>query len=258
MDFNGNKKLDASEFEQALAAFGLFPKKVEIQALMKFYDVDGDGNVSYDEFLSGLREELSERRVNMVKKAFMMLDKDASGKITVSDVIHIYDVSMNPEFLEGKKTKEEILMEFLNNFDGARGNNDGIVTWEEFYDYYSDLSMSTPSDEYFVKMMESTWQIPEHEDSDVTRQTVKMLHTEVKGRILQLAKNDPNLLRKIFNDFDLNGTETLTIDEVTNLVAKLRISVERKFIYPFFKIVDSNNSGTIEYDEFEQYIMSSD
>jgi len=124
---------------------------------MKFYDVDGDGNVSYDEFLSWLREELSERRVNMVKKAFMMLDKDSSGKITVSDVIHIYDVSMNPEFLEGKKTKEEILMEFLNNFDGARGNNDGIVTWEEFYDYYSDLSMSTPSDEYFVKMMESTW-----------------------------------------------------------------------------------------------------
>jgi len=30
MDFNGNKKLDSSEFEQALAAFGIFPKKVEI------------------------------------------------------------------------------------------------------------------------------------------------------------------------------------------------------------------------------------
>jgi len=30
MDFNGNKKLDAGEFEQALAAFGLFPKKVEL------------------------------------------------------------------------------------------------------------------------------------------------------------------------------------------------------------------------------------
>lgn len=136
---------------------------------MKFYDVDGDGNVSYEEFLSGLREELSERRVNMVKKAFKMLDRDASGKITTSDIAGIYDVSMNPEFLEGRKTKEEILVEFLNNFDGARGNNDGIVTWEEFYDYYSDLSMSTPSDEYFVKMMESTWQCPENEDSDVTR-----------------------------------------------------------------------------------------
>jgi hypothetical protein len=64
---------------------------------------------------------------------------------------------MNPEFLEGKKTRNEILSEFLNNFDGARGNNDGIVTWNEFCDYYSDLSMSTPSDEYFVRMMESSW-----------------------------------------------------------------------------------------------------
>ena len=27
MDFNGNKKLDPAEFEQALASFGIFPKK---------------------------------------------------------------------------------------------------------------------------------------------------------------------------------------------------------------------------------------
>ena len=86
-----------------------------------------------------------------------MLDKDGSGKVTVSDIAGIYNVSMNAEFLEGRKTKEEILAEFLNGFDGARGNNDGIITWEEFYDYYADLSMSTPSDEYFVRMMESTW-----------------------------------------------------------------------------------------------------
>ena len=66
MDFNGNKKLDYSEFEQAMAAFGIFPKKVELQALVKFYDVDGDGSISYEEFLSGLRDELTERRVNMV------------------------------------------------------------------------------------------------------------------------------------------------------------------------------------------------
>jgi len=97
---------------------------------------------------------------------------------------------MNPEFLEGKKTKNEILGEFLNNFESVRDNNSVTITWDEFYDYYSDLSMSTPSDEYFVRMMESTWQIVEQEDVDVTRQTVKHLHSEVKQRIMQLAKND--------------------------------------------------------------------
>jgi len=35
--------------------FRLFPKKVEIQALMKFYDIDGDGMITYNEFMNGLR-----------------------------------------------------------------------------------------------------------------------------------------------------------------------------------------------------------
>ena len=89
----------------------------------------------------------------------------------------------------------------------------------------------------------------------MTKATVKHLHTEVKSRVLQLARNDPALLRKIFNDFDLNQSGHLTIDEVTNLIAKLKISVERKYVYPFFKVVDQNNSGGIEYEEFEAYIL---
>lgn len=75
---------------------------------------------------------------------------------------------MNPEFLEGRKTRDEILTDFLSNFEGAKGNKDGIVTLKEFVDYYTDLSMSTPSDEYFVRMMESVWQVPEEENSQVT------------------------------------------------------------------------------------------
>lgn len=43
---------------------------------MKHYDVDGDGNITYDEFLRGLRDELTPRRLAMVDKAFAMLDKN--------------------------------------------------------------------------------------------------------------------------------------------------------------------------------------
>lgn len=64
----------------------------------------------------------------MVNKAFQMMDTDNSGVLTISDISGIYDVSMNPEFLEGRKTRDEILGDFLNNFDGARGNNDGVVS----------------------------------------------------------------------------------------------------------------------------------
>jgi hypothetical protein len=36
---------------------------------------------------------------------------------------------MNPDFLEGRKTRDEILREFLQNFEGSRGNKDGTVSW---------------------------------------------------------------------------------------------------------------------------------
>jgi calcyphosin len=50
--------------------FRFFPKIVEVQALMKFFDSDGDGNISYEEFLKGLRDPLNERRLKIVEKAF--------------------------------------------------------------------------------------------------------------------------------------------------------------------------------------------
>lgn len=255
-DINGSKTLDPQEFEQALAAFGIFPKKVELQALMKYYDIDGNGSIAFEEFLSGLKDELSPRKLNMVKKAFSMMDRSGNGMLTIDDIVNVYDVSMHPEFLEGRKSKNDILNEFLYNFEGARGNKDGTITWNEFYDYYSDLAMSTPSDEYFVQMMETTWQVPERDDDQATRQTVKHLYQEVKNRVQQLARNDPRLYRKIFSDFDLNGSGFLTIDELTNMIAKLKISVERKYVYPFFKVIDYNNTGTIEYEEWEKYLSS--
>lgn len=46
---------------------------------MKYFDINGDGNIGYEEFISGLRVPLTPRREAMVKKAFELMDKDGSG-----------------------------------------------------------------------------------------------------------------------------------------------------------------------------------
>lgn len=63
----------------------------------------------------------------MVDKAFRTLDRDGSGVVNVQDIINIYDVTKNKEFIEKKKTREEILKDFLNNFEGVKGNRDGFI-----------------------------------------------------------------------------------------------------------------------------------
>ena len=106
----------------------------------------------------------------MVEKAFKQMDKDGSGKVTVSDIDAIYDVSQNQDFIDGKLTREEVIGQFLDGFDGMKGNNDGKITWNEWLDYYTDLSMSLPDDRYFVRMMESVWQMCEDEDATVAKE----------------------------------------------------------------------------------------
>lgn len=59
---------------------------MELQALVKYYDVDGDGNVTYEEFIRGLRDELTERRAKMVTKVFAMMDRNGSGILDLPDI----------------------------------------------------------------------------------------------------------------------------------------------------------------------------
>jgi len=232
--------------------YRLFFKKVELQALVKYYDVDGDGQITIDEFLRGLRDPLTERREAIVWRAFGLMDRDGSGTIEVKDIEHLYDVSQHREFIEGTKTKPEILADFLNSFDGVTGDNDGVVTKEEWHEYYTDLSVSIPSDDYFVQMMESTWNICEDEDDSVYSEKIGQYVSYVHSQLVNLTggSTDEGLIRKIYDDFDLNQNGMITIDEFANMVAKLEISVERKYLRGIFREIDLDKSGAIEFDEF--------
>ena len=48
-------KCFSSDLIAKIKRLRLFPKKVELQALMKYYDINGDGSITYEEFLNGLR-----------------------------------------------------------------------------------------------------------------------------------------------------------------------------------------------------------
>ena len=226
--------------------------KVELQALMKYYDTDGDGQINFEEFMRGLRDELTERREAMVWRAFELMDRDGSGQVEAKDVYELYDVSQHREFIEGTKTKDEILADFLNSFDGVKGNNDGVISKDEWREYYTDLSVSVPSDDYFVQMMESTWNICEDEDDSSYAEKIKHYVSFVHSQLQNLTggSKDQNLISKIFDDFDLNQNGMITIDEFANMVAKLEISVERKYLRGIARAIDLNKSGAIELDEF--------
>lgn len=79
MDRNKSGSLDPVEFKYAMRDYGLGLSEVEVQQILKYFDTNKDGKLSFDEFLRAIRGDLNERRLKMVHAAYNVLDKDGSG-----------------------------------------------------------------------------------------------------------------------------------------------------------------------------------
>jgi len=75
-----------------------------------------------------------------------------------------FDVSSNGDFLSGARTREDIVNEFIESFCEC---SKGYVTKQEFLTYYSDVHLSCPTDEYFIKMMTAVWGVTEDDDAAI-------------------------------------------------------------------------------------------
>ena len=66
MDRNKNGSISPVEFKYAMRDYGLTFSEKEIDQIMKYFDTNGDGQLSFDEFLRAIRGSLNARRLDMV------------------------------------------------------------------------------------------------------------------------------------------------------------------------------------------------
>ena len=89
--------------------------------------------------------------------AYNILDADGSGEVTIHDIRGAYDCSQHPKVMNGDMTEDEALEEILETYE--QGEADGIVTFQEFLEYYRDVSAGIDDDQYFELMIRNAWHI---------------------------------------------------------------------------------------------------
>ena len=78
--------------------------------------------------------------------------------MTIDDLHGVYDGSKHPDVVAGKKTSDDVLNEFIHNFE--QEPFDGIITLDEFQHYYVGVSASIEDDDYFELMIRNAWMLP--------------------------------------------------------------------------------------------------
>lgn len=179
MDNNGDRKMDRHEFMWGLRENGHNLSPSEFERIFKYFDKNNDGRLSYDEFLRGVRGEMNDNRKAFVKMAFNKLDNTNNGIVDIQDLANVYDVSFHPKFKSGEMSKNDILTEFMAQWDTC--TKDGKVTLEEFYEYYNDVSASIDEDNYFELMMRNAWHIAGGEGQSANTTIPRHLVTDADG-----------------------------------------------------------------------------
>ena len=98
---------------------------------------------------------MNEDRLSWIRAAYDKLDVNKDGLVKLDDIAKIFDVSATPEVSQSKVDPKEAYMQYMSMWDTQEA--DGIVTFDEFCDYYRDISAGIESDEMFAAMMKSAW-----------------------------------------------------------------------------------------------------
>lgn len=183
MDDNRSGDLSYQEFRNGLEDLGYQASDEEYKNVFEIFDQDGSGTIRYDEFLKAIRPPMNMMRISLVEKAFNKLDKTGDGIVNIQDLQGVYNIKSHPEYLNGNKTEQELLEDFIKKFE-SNGTSDGQVvikkfeifiqieflvfvflfqllqlTKTEFLAYYSGVSASIDEDMYFDLMMRQAWKL---------------------------------------------------------------------------------------------------
>lgn len=131
-------------------------------------DIDNGGEISFDEFLRVVVGDMNPFRRNLVERAFRTLDVNQDGEINLAEYQKKYNATHHPDVKSGKRTEEEVLVEFMETFErhhallkdspgGKKG--DQKVSLEEFVEYYNYVSCNIENDSYFDLMISNTWNL---------------------------------------------------------------------------------------------------
>jgi len=124
--------------------------------------------------------------------------------------------------------------------------------------YQLDLSLSIVDDNYFVGMTQAVWGCAEASTQCVKKTELEHITKTIRHRLLDLSTpliSAEHVMRNVFREFDTNRSGNLDSAELQQMLIKLQVVVDQRYLDALLKRFDRNGNGVIEFEEFIGYVM---
>ncbi len=92
------------EFKKGIRDFQVDIDEKDVENLFKAFDLNGNGEIDFDEFIRVVVGPMNQFRTQLVQKAYKKIDYNGDGVLDITDIKGKYDASRHPEVKSGKKT----------------------------------------------------------------------------------------------------------------------------------------------------------
>mmetsp|Transcript_29465 Transcript_29465/g.26038 ORF Transcript_29465/g.26038 Transcript_29465/m.26038 type:complete len:259 (+) Transcript_29465:25-801(+) len=213
-DIDGSGQLDKIEFENFMSKVGLFLTTQELTVVFRSFDLNGDKQIHYMEFIEALRSSYNEKRMSVVKYAWQMIDSANAGTLDIQSLVSNYQAANHPRVKLREKKEENVLAEFEAGLAFRAQGAD--VTEGVFLDYYADVNACLPAekDEYFIDTVLETWGMSQ--DSFVSPERIAELEDILYEKVRQRthgADDEGKTAGRVFRHFDKDESNSVSFDE---------------------------------------------
>jgi len=122
-DKDGDGTISTKELGTVMNSLGQKPTPQELENMIKEVDIDGNGEIDFDEFLAMMAKKLKETDLEEdIREAFRVFDNKNSGTISTQELRHIMANL-------GEKLKDHEIDEMIMHADT---NGDGVINYNDW------------------------------------------------------------------------------------------------------------------------------
>jgi Ca2+-binding EF-hand superfamily protein len=215
------------------------------------FDANKDGNIAYSEFVNVLKDDMTDGRIAIVKRAWQQLSGGA-GEVPFEELVAKFNAPAHPRVTSREKKAETVMSDFVTLM-GEKAPQ-GTVSEESFISYYSDCNAVLPADResYFIDVILKTWGLTGGAEA-VSGGRVQEIEDVIFEKIRQRthgADDEGKTMRKVFKHFDLDGFGTIDFGEFKKALETIGCLFKDFEMRAVFDKFDKDGNNKLDYEEF--------